>query len=135
MADYLAARARMLDDLRRELVGPDPQGDEIDTDEKITLNENTSWLPRRQAGTGEEILTHDGPNRRYGIGVLYTQGSRRTSEEVPTGEGPVEHSGSDDGGPAIASASFTRHVSEAIDGLGEEAESSDLDLSGAGASL
>jgi hypothetical protein len=131
VADYLAARRNVLDDLRRELVGPDPQGEEIDVSKAITLDENTSWLPRRQAGTGDEILTHDAPNRRYGIGVLYSKGGRQIPDEVPTGEGPLEHNTSDDDGPTVTSAGFTRQVSNAREELGEEAESSDPELSGA----
>lgn len=131
MADYIAARNRVLDALQRELVGPDPQGDEIEVGEKISVEEETAWLPRRQAGTGEEILTRDAPNRRYGIGVLYSSGGRQVTVEIPTGDGPLEQDASATDGPAIASDTFAEEVTKAQNDLGEETTSQDLDLSGA----
>lgn len=131
MADYIAARNHVLDALKRELVGPDPLGAEIDAGQNIPIDEDTAWMPRRQAGTGEEILTRDAPNRRYGIGVLYSSGGRTASAEVTTGEGPLEEDSSAAGGPTIATAAFTNAVVKAQDDLGEETTSQDLDLSGA----
>ena len=130
MADFIAARNRVLDALYRELVGPDPQGDEIDASEKISVDEETAWMPRRQANTGEEILTRDAPNRRYGIGVLYSGGGRQAAVEVTTGEGPLEQPASADG-PTITSTSFNKEVTRAQNDLGDETTSHDLDLSGA----
>ena len=131
MANYLAARSHTLDVLRRELVGPDPQGDEIDVSDRISVNEATAWMPRRQAGTGQEILTRDAPNRRYGIGVLYSSGARQVATQVPTGDGPVEQTSEAEGSLGIASATFTKEITDAQNNIGEEATSNDLDLTGA----
>jgi len=131
VADYIAARNHVFDALKRELVGPDPLGTEIDVEQRISIDEDTAWMPRRQAGTGEEILTRDAPNRRYGIGVLYSSGGRTPATEVTTGEGPLEQDSSAAGGPDVAAAAFTKAVIKAQDGLGDEAASQDLDLSGA----
>ena len=99
---------------------------------QIQFDEDTAWMPRRQAGTDEEILTRDAPNRRYGIGVLYSNGGRTASAEVTTGEGPLEEDSSAAGGPTtIATAAFTNAVIKAQDDLGDETTSQDLDLSGA----
>ena len=65
-------RELMLDALRRELVGPDPQGDPIDCSAKVAFQEQQeSYGPYRDRTTGEEILQRDRPTKRYGIGVLY----------------------------------------------------------------
>jgi hypothetical protein len=130
MASFIEARATVLDVLRRELVGPDPQGERFDpaTD---SIDEETAWMPRRQAGTGEEILTRDGPDRRYGIAVLYSQGGRtRPQEELAAGEGPPEPP-RDDADADIATSGFQDRAAEAQEHLGGEASNQDLDLSGA----
>lgn len=88
MADFIEARTTVLDALRRELVGPDPQGESFDPATDI-VDEETAWMPRRQAGNNDEILTRDGPDRRYGIAVLYSKGGRQPpQEELVAGEGP-----------------------------------------------
>ena len=99
--------------------------------DRISIDAETAWMPRRQADTGEEILTRDAPNRRYGIGVLYSSGGRQATEEVATGEGPLERGSSGDGEPTIASAGFTNGVTKAQDDIGDEKTNHDLDLSGA----
>ena len=72
MVDHIANRTLLLDSLRRELVGPDPRGEELDCDQAITFAEaEKSYGPWKQKGTGEEILQRDPPSKRYGIGVLY----------------------------------------------------------------
>jgi hypothetical protein len=58
--------------LRKELVGPDAQGEEIDCLTKIVFREQQqSYGPYRDKTTGEEVLQRDRPTKRYGIGVLY----------------------------------------------------------------
>ncbi len=65
-------RETLLGALRKELVGPDPQGEEIDCAAKIVFAEQQrSYGPFRDKATGEEILQRDRPTKRYGIGVLY----------------------------------------------------------------
>lgn len=129
MSDYVKSREQVLDVLRRELVGPDPQGDPFNAATDVVDGE-TAWKPRRQAPSGEEILTRDTPDRRYGIGVLYSKGGRSRGQEVAAGEAapevpPVE------GEPDIASGAFQANAAKALDGLSDEAPSQDLDLAGA----
>lgn len=72
MVDHIANRTVLLDSLRRELVGPDPRGEELDCDQAITFADTeSSYGPWKQKGAGEEILQRDPPSKRYGIGVLY----------------------------------------------------------------
>ena len=130
MANFLEARAGVVDGLRRELVGPDPQGEPFDpaTD---TIDEESAWMPRRQAGTGEEILTRDGPDRRYGIAVLYGKGGRaRRPEELAAGDGPPDPTKEDDDAD-VATSGFQEQAAQAQEQLGDEPVSHDLDLSGA----
>lgn len=130
MASYFHARAIVLDVLRRELVGPDPQGEPFDL-ATGSVDEGTAWMPRCQAGTGEEILTRDSPDRRYGIAVLYSNGGRaRPQGELAAGEGPPEPSAGDTD-VDVATAGFQTNAGEAQGHLGDEASSHDLDLSGA----
>lgn len=91
MSDMLEARAKLVSELRRELVGPAPSGPEQDCDGNLEFeNFNTAAGPYRQASNGEEILTGDRPFKRYGVGVLYPQGIR-TDDEPPTT--PAEEEG------------------------------------------
>jgi len=129
MTDFFDARVRVLEGLRRELVGPDPQGDPFD--DSTQVDEDTAWMPRCQAGTGEEILTRDGPDRRYGIGVLYSRGGRsRGAQEVVAGEAPPEDPPTD-ADIEVTTAGFQAATSAALDNLSGEPPSDDLDLSGA----
>jgi hypothetical protein len=72
MVDHIADRAVILDSLRRELVGPDARGEELDCTQSVAFATlENSFGPWRQKGNGEEILQRDPPVKRYGIGVLY----------------------------------------------------------------
>src|SRR5207249_10899104 len=76
MLPHAKNRGAILDQLHRELVGPDPAGDELDVSGETVFD---SWArlygPWRQRGSGEEILTRDRPVKRYGVGVLFPAGT------------------------------------------------------------
>jgi hypothetical protein len=130
MTDLIDARTRVLHALRRELVGPDPQGDPFDPDTDA-ISEDSAWMPRRQSGDGEEILTRDSPDRRYGIGVLYSRGGRsRGADELVPGEAPPDEPAVETD-PEVASERFQAAAAGALDNLAGEPPSDDLDLSGA----
>lgn len=103
---FIEDRDTILGRLREELVGPSPQGEEVDTSGPIRFPDSeSSYGPWRQAGTGEEILQRDRPLRRYGIGVLYpmsiplesdpAEGDDGTSTGDP-GPGVIESSGEEE---------------------------------------
>lgn len=72
MQQDLINRDTMLEALRRELVGPDPQGDGVDCTTTIVFEEpQQSYRPWRDRATAEELLQRDRPTKRYGIGVVY----------------------------------------------------------------
>src|SRR5260370_8937901 len=72
MPDYAGGRDIILRALKAELVGPSPQGREIDCTQPISFDDpKQSYGPWRQQGSGEEILLRDPPCKRYGVGVLY----------------------------------------------------------------
>lgn len=72
MVDHIANRRRVISSLREELVGPAPQGKELDcTGDVIFASTPDSYGPWRQKGSGDEILQRDPPTKRYGVGVLY----------------------------------------------------------------
>lgn len=71
MKANLRNREHLFRTLREELVGPSPQGPEIDCNEPLNLTAEQAYGPFRQAGSGEEILLRDNPLKRYGVGVLY----------------------------------------------------------------
>lgn len=82
MADHINNRGRVIQGLREELVGPSPQGREIDCSVDIRfIRAEESYGPWKQAGSGEEILQRDLPTKRYGIGVLYPLGLGAEEEE------------------------------------------------------
>lgn len=111
MQTAIDARLALLEALRRELVGPDPQGAELDCTVPVRFpapnvgqrgksggSEDTpeAYRPYREAGTGEEILSHRyRPLRRYGVGVLYP---------LQTGDQVIE-SGDSEGLESVAEAS------------------------------
>src|SRR5437660_7006740 len=81
MPDYVEGRSIILQTLREELVGPSPQGKEIDCNQLISFDDaKQSYGPWRQQDSGEEILMRDPPCKRYGVGVLYPLGT--PTEEI-----------------------------------------------------
>ncbi|HKO18075.1 MAG TPA: helicase-related protein [Acidobacteriaceae bacterium] len=90
MTEAIRNRGRViLPTLQRELVGPAPEGRELDCRGSIIFATPTdAYGPWRQAGTGEEILQRDVPTRRYGIGVLYPQGASPESSDSAGPAGP-----------------------------------------------
>lgn len=78
MVDHIANRKKIIESLRKELVGPSPAGQELDISilpRKFECQES-SFGPFVVKGTGEEIITRDYPTKRYGIGVLYPFGTK-----------------------------------------------------------
>src|SRR5574341_799820 len=79
----LQNRERVIDQLRRELVGPAPDGEFIDCSKPIVFATwRDSYGPWRDARTGEEILTRDNPTKRYGLAVLYPFGTQQEEENL-----------------------------------------------------
>ncbi len=85
---HIENRELLVEQLRQELVGPAPAGEEIDTSGPIRNISEDDRSPYRQEGSGEEILTRDRPTQRYGIGVLYPP---RTRDDDPALEGEPEN--------------------------------------------
>ncbi len=85
---HIENRELLVEELRQELVGPAPAGEEIDTSGPIRNIGEDDRSPYRQEGSGEEILTRDRPTQRYGVGVLYPP---RTRDDDPTLEGEPEN--------------------------------------------
>lgn len=72
MSIHIANRGVIISAIRQELVGPSPQGEQLDCKNGIHFNDKDSFYrPYRQKDTGEEILQRDPPTKRYGVGVLY----------------------------------------------------------------
>lgn len=139
-AQHVPNRDVVVDGLRRELVGPSPQGKEIDTSGEVAFEaKEASYGPWRQSGSGEEILTRDTPCKRYGVGVLYpiateagTPGENE-SVDIPERSNPAEgdiltEEGAQALGKILEKADAKSHVSE----LSNE-DSSQFDLTGANA--
>ncbi len=81
MTDHVATRKQLLRALREELVGPDPRGTEVaPLAGQVFESYGDAVLPRRQAITGEEILTLASPSQRYGVGVLYAPEDQKIPE-------------------------------------------------------
>lgn len=69
---HVENREKIIGTLREEMIGPAPQGEEIDCSGDIVFeNVEASRKPYRQKGTGEEILQREAPLTRYGAGILY----------------------------------------------------------------
>lgn len=89
--DHVAGRTYMIRTLSEELVGPSPNGPEIDLNAILTgqfPNNFQSDGPYVQKATGEEILCVEPPGLRYGIGVLFPLGA--TQELDGKDDSPAE---------------------------------------------
>lgn len=135
MTDHVHARDCMLQSLREELVGPSPQGVEIDCEPGITFTEPAAAAgPFRQAGSGEEILLRDTPTKRYGVGVLYPIKLVLAPDETTGGPGAEASEGT--AGAVGVLTEQARQRMEAVAGRAErrgEDETDDFDLQGANA--
>ena len=75
MPDHISNREIVINALRDELVGPSPQGEQIDCGGEVTFTDTRqSYGPWTQQGSGEEILQRDPPTKRYGVAVLFPSG-------------------------------------------------------------
>ena len=68
MSKHIENREKVFDALKRELVGPDPQGSVNETRHFPDIK--SAYEPCKQSN-GEEILQQDRPLARYGVGILY----------------------------------------------------------------
>ncbi|MGH2496278.1 MAG: helicase-related protein [Ktedonobacteraceae bacterium] len=141
MPDYVTGRKVILQTLKEELVGPSPQGKEIDCSRPLSFDDaKQSYGPWRQQSSGEEILMRDSPCKRYGVGVLYPLGT--PAEEIsqdPIAEAPTEPDNSQDSTLPIDDV-VTEQAQQSIDKierrietLAADPDSYDFDLSQANA--
>ena len=140
MPDHIANRDTVLRSLRQELVGPCPQGQEIDCTRHIQLDEaEVAYLPYRQLGSGEEILQRDSPSKRYGIGVLFPMEARIDPQELDAQLPPSDPDSNFPGteraaGPLLESAAQDcAKIADRAEARLPEADSDDFDLSTANA--
>ena len=134
MSDHAANREIVIKALREELVGPSPQGEQIDCSGQIAFADaRQSYGPWNQQGSGEEILQRDPPTKRYGVAVLFPAGTGYHSvsiEEFSQGLSD-DPNRSDNSYSEITDASY-KPTDEIPLEAGQdkvEAESDDFDLS------
>src|SRR5688572_12864259 len=136
MSVHIANREQILSSLKEELIGPSPQGEEIDcTKEIIFVDASDSYRPWRQAVSGEEILQRDQPLNRYGAGILYPYGERGGETELVSSVSVVAPSSAEDNETQHQRESATEHAVKAIEEIENRIEGqdndTDLDLSAA----
>ena len=129
---HIENRDYLVDQLKRELVGPAPAGAEIDTSGPIKDIPEDDRAPYREEGSGEEILTRERPTQRYGTGVLYPV---RTHDDDPDLEGETGDEPAEDptGGPvAMQTPETTERDAAPSAGLrAHEDDRDDFDLASA----
>lgn len=141
MTSHLENRERLVQALKDELVGPSPQGQPIDCSNLPQfLTPESLYGPWKQAGSGEEILLRDRPSKRYGVGVLYSQGAVG-DEQVNTAGLPAESEENQakptfDGDALVDPVSDHAKkemdsIAEKIAGLSEDQSDVDFDISAA----
>ena len=133
MPDHIANREIVIEELRKELVGPSPQGERIDCSGEVAFTEaRKSYGPWIQQDSGEEILLRDPPTKRYGVAVLYpasTDYDSVSDEEYSQSES-VDSSNSDSSYSQIADSTNNSTDEQDLEAWREvEAESDDFDLS------
>lgn len=137
MPDHIANRDRVIAALREEMVGPSPQGEELDCGKDVVFGDvEDTRKPWRQKGSGDEILQRDAPLNRYGVGILYPFGEAE-DEEVPAEVIPAPVAAEElpaalpaPGGEVLSESAMKKL--EEIEGRAERTEDpSDFDLSAA----
>ncbi len=140
MADHVGNRKIIMRALREELVGPSPQGEEIDCSGSINFEDIAKFrMPWKQRGTGEEILQRDRPLKRYGIGVLYPLNTQDKTDEtvLPTDASISAGESQEDEKDAATESILTAKAVKDIEDIVKRAEAGvdtdpyDLDLSSA----
>lgn len=137
-AKHLGGRYSILEALRRELVGPDPRGDELDFSETVKFDVAAdSYGPWRQMSNGDEVLQDGLPTQRYGVGVLYPAQDAQPVEIEPSETPPVPET-SVDGEPDLLGANFRRRIDSQVERVAAAAASGsdleptdDFDIAGA----
>ncbi len=73
MKDFTEARDFIIDEITKEVFGPEPIGIEIDTKEDLYFSKEDANRngPYIELGSKQEILTQEIPTQKYGSGVLY----------------------------------------------------------------
>ena len=136
MVDHISNRDKITEVLIRELFGPSPDGQELDTSKPVIFQKSEdAYGPFCEKGTGEEILQRDPPLKRYGVGVLYPFGTLK--EEKTDGQDSIGLVTSESNGLAIEAndtgtenlVKNTDKVLESISGTVADTNPSDFDLS------
>ncbi len=140
MSDHLKNRDLVVTSLRRELVGPSPVGEVLQTSPvPAFVDPAASYGPWRDEN-GQEILQRDRPSKRYGIGVLYPLETVDRDVAGLTAENNAETSseGTEDQGQAdvhqVLSSDARKELDtiERVEGIGKsELDDEDLDLTSA----
>ena len=133
MADHILNRKKIIQALKEELVGPAPQGEEIDCSGKIMVDVERMYKPWKQKDSGEEIL-QDQPGKRYGVGVLYPfrTPSEFANEELPLFDQIDDADELINDGENIFTDKSLQNIEEIEKRVGNdvsEGENDDLDLS------
>ena len=133
MPDHIANREIVIGALREELIGPSPQGEQIDCSREVAFAEaQQSYGPWVQQDSGEEILQRIPPTKRYGVAVLFPAATEYDSVSL-------EEDAHDDSGSSTESDNSSSQIADtannSIGGADQEAwgeieaESDDFDLS------
>ena len=133
MPDHIANRETVIGALREELVGPSPQGKQIDCSKPVEFTDRLqSYGPWTQLGSGEEILQRDPPTKRYGVAVLFPKGTGYDSASNEE-DSQDDFNGLNNSEGSYFQIADSTHSSTAEQDLEEvvevEAESDDFDLS------
>ena len=80
MNQNILNRDQVINALKRELVGPSPDGIEKELPMKFSKQEE-AYGPFCEMGTGEEIIQRDTPTKRYGVAVLHPIGAVDEEEQ------------------------------------------------------
>jgi hypothetical protein len=137
---HIENRDLLIRALREELVGPSPQGAEIDCSGNISFEKAEDFYqPWRQKGTGEEILQRDPPCGRYGVGVLYPVGMLPDDDNEFAGGIATEDTDGQEQGAGVhvsTAGTLSDEALKCIEEIGERpgtgsegAEPDDFDLS------
>ena len=70
--NHVESRDWLIDELKKEVIGPEPFGEEIDSSEPLNISKQDFQLKRFiDKNDGQEIMFFESPLQKYGAGILF----------------------------------------------------------------
>ena len=81
--NHVESRDWLINELKKEVIGPEPFGEELDTSSPLSID-NDEFKNRRfvDKNDGQEIMFFESPLQKYGTGILFPRELLSDKQEV-----------------------------------------------------